>query len=209
MSDGAATRPRPVARAAWRAIALGWLGRLLRRGARPSPEPPLAGTTLPVHGAYGSVEPASVTRDGAAASAEVHGEDPGNADGPWNRRLADLTPADLLDALQQGWSLPYVVPRVLDLVEADPLASAGRYPGDLLRGLMEVRTAFWSRHARLYARYRDALRAGAEARRQLPPHQRLDFWLAPPPPAPPARQPTPPSGNEPVDVSPPDPPQPE
>lgn len=115
-----------------------------------------------------------------AATAERAELDAAHRDGAglaWSRKLVELTPADLLDALQHGWGLSYVVPRVLEHVAADPLASAGTFPGDLLRGLMEVRTAFWSRYPRLYAQYRDALRAGAVARRALPHEQRLDFWL--------------------------------
>lgn len=108
----------------------------------------------------------------------------GESDDGWHRRLTELSPADLLDALHRGRALPYVVPAVLDLVAADPLASAGMFPGDLLRGLLEVDSTFWSRHPRLYARYREALRAGAASRRALPPEQRLDFWLRTPDPLP-------------------------
>jgi hypothetical protein len=95
----------------------------------------------------------------------------------WDRPLAALTAADLLAALERSWCLHCVVPRTLDLLAADPLASAGHFRGDLLRGLLEVPTTFWSRHPRLYARYRDALRAGALARRALPLEERLDFWI--------------------------------
>ena len=87
------------------------------------------------------------------------------------------TPAWLIGALERGWSLDAVVPRALEVVEADPLASAGRFPGDLLRALTDVDARFWSRHPHLYARYREALRAGALARRALPPEHRLDVWL--------------------------------
>ena len=87
------------------------------------------------------------------------------------------TPATLLVALERGWALDSVVPRVLDLLATDPLASGGRFPGDLLRALTEVQAVFWSRHPRLYGGYREALRAGALARLHLPPERRLDFWL--------------------------------
>jgi hypothetical protein len=95
----------------------------------------------------------------------------------WDRPIAALTATDLLEALERTWCLHCVVPRTLDLLAADPLTSAGHFRGDLLRGLLEVPTAFWSRHPRLYARYQDALRAGALARRALPIEQRLDFWI--------------------------------
>jgi hypothetical protein len=83
---------------------------------------------------------------------------------------------DVLVALMRGSGLPATVPAVLALVELDPLASAGHFDGDLLRGLMEVPGSFWVRHPLLFARYRAALRACAVLRRSLPPEQRLDFW---------------------------------
>ena len=83
---------------------------------------------------------------------------------------------DLLDALLRGWCLAAVVPLVLDAVERDPLSSAGRFRGDLLRGLMEVPNSFWRRFPRLSDRYRAAIRAGAAVRRFLPLEERMEFW---------------------------------
>jgi hypothetical protein len=83
---------------------------------------------------------------------------------------------DVLVALMQRSRLGTTVPAALALVELDPLASAGHFGGDLLRGLMEVPGSFWVRHPLLFARYRAALRACAMQRRSLPPEQRLDFW---------------------------------
>jgi hypothetical protein len=83
---------------------------------------------------------------------------------------------DVLVALMRRSRLRATVPAALDLVELNPLVSAGQFAGDLLRGLMEVPGNFWVRHPILYARYRAALRAGAAQRRTLPPEQRLDFW---------------------------------
>lgn len=95
-----------------------------------------------------------------------------------SRRLSELTTADLLAAALSGCGLPAVVPLVLERLEADPLASAGWFAGDLLRGLLEVPASFWARHPRLYARFRECLRAGAMARRGLPPDERAHFWTA-------------------------------
>lgn len=92
------------------------------------------------------------------------------------RPVVDASPHDLLVSLMHGWYLNAVVPLALDAVERDPLCSTGQFPGDLLRGLMEVPGTFWGRHARLYDRFRDALRAGAARRRRLPADQRMDFW---------------------------------
>jgi hypothetical protein len=82
----------------------------------------------------------------------------------------------LLVALMRRSRLRAAVPAALALVERDPLASAGLFGGDLVRGLMEIPGSFWVRHPLLFARYRAALRACAAQRRSLPPERRLDFW---------------------------------
>jgi hypothetical protein len=92
------------------------------------------------------------------------------------RPLASTTRHDLLVALVHGSCLGAVVPMALDVVEEDPLATAGQFAGDLLRGLMEVPGSYWGRHPRHYARYRAALRAGALRRRLLPIDARMQFW---------------------------------
>jgi hypothetical protein len=93
-----------------------------------------------------------------------------------HRPLAGASAAELLEALVNGWCLSAIVPLALDAVECDLSASGGRFPGDLLRGLMEVPGAFWGRYPRLYDRYQAALRASAAARRRLPAEQRMAFW---------------------------------
>jgi len=85
---------------------------------------------------------------------------------------------ELLQALLQASSLEAVVPAVIAIVEHDPLASAGCFRGDLLRGLMNVPNRFWTPHAALYERYRASLRACALARRRLPDSERMEFWSA-------------------------------
>jgi hypothetical protein len=69
-----------------------------------------------------------------------------------------------------------VIPIAVEIVEQNPLASAGRFRGDLLRALMEVPDSFWRRNPALYERYRAALRAGAAQRRELSPEEQLEFW---------------------------------
>lgn len=92
------------------------------------------------------------------------------------RGVADASDRELLVALLRGWCLAAVVPLVLDRVERDPLRSAGRFPGELLRGLMEVPSGHWSRHPRSHARFLAALRAAAAMRRRLPVDERMRFW---------------------------------
>jgi hypothetical protein len=84
----------------------------------------------------------------------------------------------LLVALVSSSRLSTVVEAAIELVERDPLTSAGCFRGDLLRGLMEVPGSFWRRAPDLYDRYRQALRAGAAARRRMPVLERMEFWSA-------------------------------
>ena len=85
--------------------------------------------------------------------------------------------AGLLAALALGLWLEVAVPLALDVVERDPVATAGLFRGDVMRGLMEVPGPFWGRHPPLYTRYRRALRASVAARRDLPFEERMQFWL--------------------------------
>lgn len=93
-----------------------------------------------------------------------------------NQPLALASLGAVLTALVNGSCLAAVVPIALARVERDPLACAGQFDGDLMRGLMEVPGAFWGRYPRLYDRYRVALRQSAALRRRLPPEERMRFW---------------------------------
>jgi CDI immunity proteins len=84
----------------------------------------------------------------------------------------------LLPCLCRKEQLDMVIPIAVEIVEQNPLASAGRFRGDLLRALMEVPDSFWRRNPALYERYRAALRAAAAQRRELPPEEQLEFWSA-------------------------------
>ena len=92
------------------------------------------------------------------------------------RGMADASDRELLVALMRGWCLAAAVPLALDRVEGDPLRSAGRFPGELLRGVMEVPSSYWSRHPRMHERFLAALRAAASLRRRLPADERMRFW---------------------------------
>jgi hypothetical protein len=69
----------------------------------------------------------------------------------------------------------------IELLEREPLASAGRFPGDLLRRLIDLPPRVWAAQADLYPRYREVVRAAAAARRELPAEVRVTFWQALPP----------------------------
>lgn len=84
--------------------------------------------------------------------------------------------ADLLIALRDGTELHDVVPMVLEVLERDPLASAGNFRGDLLRALIELPPEVWHRDPASFLRYKSAVRAGAVARLSLPRAERMAFW---------------------------------
>jgi hypothetical protein len=99
-------------------------------------------------------------------------------EGPLDAPAApDRAHMDLLAVLAHGLWLTVAVPLALDVVEQDPVATAGFFRGDVMRGLMEVPGPFWGRHPQLYARYRGVLRASVAARRNLPYEERMQFWL--------------------------------
>ena len=91
-------------------------------------------------------------------------------------QLRDALLGTLLGALVRGWCLADTVPLVLDVVEREPLASGGRFAGDLVRALMELPGTFWGRYPGLYTRYQAVLRANAVARTALPIDERMQFW---------------------------------
>ena len=84
--------------------------------------------------------------------------------------------ADLLRSLHHGTELYDVVPVVLEILERDPLASAGCFRGDLLRAVIELPSHFWRHEPALFRRYQAVVRAGAIARRELPSAERMAFW---------------------------------
>jgi hypothetical protein len=83
---------------------------------------------------------------------------------------------ELYAALRSGAELGTAVPAVLDILERDPLASAGYFRGDLLRALIDLTPDFWRRNRELFRRYQGTIRAGAIARRSLPCEERMEFW---------------------------------
>ena len=84
--------------------------------------------------------------------------------------------ADLLKALRERKALRDVVPAVLDILENDPLASAGHFRGDMLRTLIDLPADYWRRDDVSFQRYRAVVREGALKRRSLPSAERMAFW---------------------------------
>jgi hypothetical protein len=90
------------------------------------------------------------------------------------RRRSDCR--DVYDAIADPGRRVGAVARALDILERDPLASAGAFPGDLVRRLIDLPAGFWREHPALDARYRDAVRAAALARRAADAAARRGFW---------------------------------
>jgi hypothetical protein len=82
----------------------------------------------------------------------------------------------LFDALNDANNWPGAVVAALEHLELEPLASAGYFPGDVVRRLMQLPPGFWRREPALDARYRSVVRAAALARRGLPTEVRQAFW---------------------------------
>jgi hypothetical protein len=66
----------------------------------------------------------------------------------------------------------------IELLEREPLACAGEFPGDLLRRLIDLPAGVWAREHDLHPRYREIVRVAALARRGLPEKERGAFWRA-------------------------------
>jgi hypothetical protein len=84
----------------------------------------------------------------------------------------------IFEALQPRGTGPDrpVLARALELLEAEPLATAGYFPGDLARRLMELPPCTWHGSPDLYSRYQAVVRAAAIARRGAPEPVRRAFW---------------------------------
>jgi hypothetical protein len=59
--------------------------------------------------------------------------------------IGEFSVEDLRLMIGQSIGLPWLVPLALEVLERDPLVEATFYPGDLLRSLLRVEPAFWSR----------------------------------------------------------------
>lgn len=84
--------------------------------------------------------------------------------------------AELLSSMVDGNDLAQAVRATLAVLEEDPVATGGRFRGDLLRALMRVGGRHWSAHPGDYDRYRAALRNAALLRRGLVEPANMEFW---------------------------------
>ena len=79
--------------------------------------------------------------------------------------LSDFTVEDLRVMIGQEISLIYLVPRAIEVIEANALAEGDFYPGDLLHALVRVRDGYWQANPdAVVTRERSPRRAGYGAR---------------------------------------------
>lgn len=70
------------------------------------------------------------------------------------RPLATLDAEDLRVLLSQQVGVEVLIPRVLPLLEADPLLEGDYYPGDVLVALLKTPAEYWSAHPDQLAKVR-------------------------------------------------------
>lgn len=95
--------------------------------------------------------------------------------------MAEMTPrelllTELLSSTIDTHDLSTAVRATLSVVEEDPIATAGRFRGDLLRALMRLGGRYWTAHPDEYSRYRAALRNAALLRRGSGDAATVEFW---------------------------------
>ena len=75
----------------------------------------------------------------------------------YEKKLGDLDGEDLGCMLGQKFSLPLILPRVLELL-CDNIMAAGYYNGHLVAGVMSVPAEFWDAHPDLWREFDAVIR---------------------------------------------------
>jgi CDI immunity proteins len=78
--------------------------------------------------------------------------------------IREFVVEDLRIMIGQEIGLPWLVPLALEVLEQNPLAEGDYYPGDLLRSVLTVDSAFWSREWE----WRDQLKAVFKRLKDVP-----------------------------------------
>jgi hypothetical protein len=73
--------------------------------------------------------------------------------------LVKLTANELSMLISQGYNPEYLVPLALEILNNDILITAGLYPGDLLKSVLDVPSAFWEQHPDLHGKLLDLMQA--------------------------------------------------
>ncbi|MDR6568879.1 hypothetical protein J2730_003881 [Chitinophaga ginsengisegetis] len=62
----------------------------------------------------------------------------------------------------QSFNPSYLVPLALEILQNDVLVTAGMYPGDLLKAVLDVPAAFWEEHPDLHKSLLDLMQERSE-----------------------------------------------
>ena len=76
--------------------------------------------------------------------------------------LVKLSANELSMLISQGYNPQYLVPLALEILNNDILITAGLYPGDLLKSVLDVPSAFWEQHPDLHSKLLDLMQARKE-----------------------------------------------
>ena len=74
-------------------------------------------------------------------------------------QLRLMTPENLRMLIGQQIGLPFLVPRALELLKADPLIAGDFYPGELLCAVLKVNSEHWRAHPAQFAEAQSILLA--------------------------------------------------
>lgn len=88
--------------------------------------------------------------------------------------LVKLSANELSMLIGQSYNPHYLVPLALEILNNDILITAGLYPGDLLKSVLDVPSSFWEEHPDLHNKLQDLMRERmeeVESELDLP-----DYW---------------------------------
>ncbi|MBO9728824.1 MAG: hypothetical protein J7623_09325 [Chitinophaga sp.] len=64
--------------------------------------------------------------------------------------VAKLSASELRTLIGQSFNPTYLVPLALEILKNDVLVTAGMYPGDLLKNVLDVPSTYWGEHPDLH-----------------------------------------------------------
>ncbi|RFS21981.1 hypothetical protein DVR12_15160 [Chitinophaga silvatica] len=76
--------------------------------------------------------------------------------------LVKLSANELSMLISQSFNPEYLVPLALEILSTDVLITAGLYPGDLLKSVLDVPSSFWEVHHDLHNKLLDLMQARIE-----------------------------------------------
>ncbi|MFY0256138.1 contact-dependent growth inhibition system immunity protein [Chitinophaga sp. 30R24] len=88
--------------------------------------------------------------------------------------VVKLSASELRVLIGQSFNPTYLVPLALEFLQHDVLVTAGMYPGDLLKNVLDVPVQFWEEHPDLHTNLSNIMRERSEeieAELDLP-----EFW---------------------------------